>query len=72
MMILIHCSFKEAFETRTSTFIIRILFDLLVPQVILNTQEGNGVYSLARPLIDKIPSEIMSIFIKRAWKLMEI
>lgn len=59
---------KEAFEKRMeqahslSTF----LFDTLVPQVDLSTQEGNGkLYSLARPLIEQIPSETLRLYLLR-------
>lgn len=42
------------------------LFDSLVPQVDLSTQEGNGkLYSLARPLIDQIPSETLRLYLLR-------
>ncbi len=36
----------------------------------LSTKEGNGkLYSLARPLIDQIPSETLRLYLlKRAWK----
>lgn len=59
---------KDAFEQRMeqahslSTF----LFDSLVPQVDLSTQEGNGkLYSLVRPLIDQIPSDTLRLYLLR-------
>lgn len=59
---------KEAFEKRMEKAhsLSEFLFDSLVPQVDLSTQEGNGkLYSLARPLIDKIPSETLRLYLLR-------
>ncbi|CRL64138.1 DNA primase [Proteus vulgaris] len=59
---------KESFEKRMeqSHSLSEFLFDSLVPQVDLSTQEGNGkLYSLARPLIDKIPSETLRLYLLR-------
>ena len=59
---------KEAFEKRMEQAhsLSEFLFDSLVPQVDLSTQEGNGkLYSLARPLIDKIPSETLRLYLLR-------
>ncbi len=59
---------KEAFEKRMEQAhsLSKFLFDSLVPQVDLSTQEGNGkLYSLARPLIDKIPSETLRLYLLR-------
>ncbi|WP_109399986.1 DNA primase [Proteus sp. TJ1640] len=59
---------KESFEKRMEQAhsLSEFLFDSLVPQVDLSTQEGNGkLYSLARPLIDKIPSETLRLYLLR-------
>ncbi len=59
---------KEAFEKRMERAhsLSEFLFDSLVPQVDLSTQEGNGkLYSLARPLIDQIPSETLRLYLLR-------
>lgn len=59
---------KDAFEKHMEQAhsLSEFLFDSLVPQVDLSTQEGNGkLYSLARPLIDKIPSETLRLYLLR-------
>ena len=74
-MILIHLvrrEGKEAFEKRMEQAhsLSEFLFDSLVPQSGFEHKEGNGkLYSLARPLIDQIPSETLRLYLlKRAWK----